>query len=200
MKNDKNSRSTETTATVSISTGLKTRRNLITGGIAAGVSLPFLPRSSTRPVVHSVLLPAHAQTSQQGETGSCSQTDAIPGQSVSCEDVGRCTLYSFFIENGCLLREESDCPASGSELQANQLMVEVTRTEDTLNVHIRTSALSLATLQYCQQPSTDDSFFIEDVAPQTLTIDGVTHQVTGEYGRTEKPPAVFVGDITVAPG
>lgn len=41
----------------------KGRRQLMTGGLALGATLPLLPSSWTRPVVQSVLLPAHAQTS-----------------------------------------------------------------------------------------------------------------------------------------
>ncbi|MDZ7840485.1 MAG: hypothetical protein U5R46_06640 [Gammaproteobacteria bacterium] len=37
---------------------------MLTGGVAAGAALPLLPAHWTHPIVDSVLLPAHAQTSE----------------------------------------------------------------------------------------------------------------------------------------
>lgn len=55
------------------------RRRLLTGGVAAGLSMPLIPTSWNRPVVESVLLPAHAQTSgpSSGPCGPVSGTGCI---------------------------------------------------------------------------------------------------------------------------
>ena len=59
----------------------KLRRRLLTGGVAAGVTAPFIPSSWTRPLVESVLLPAHAQTSPDDE--GC-RDDVFPGCEICC--------------------------------------------------------------------------------------------------------------------
>jgi hypothetical protein len=71
--------------------GHKRRRQLMAGGIALGAILPILPSNWSRPVVQSVLLPAHAQTStvapvsEEGSVSDASERNAftIGGVSVA---------------------------------------------------------------------------------------------------------------------
>lgn len=59
-----------------------TRRRFLTGGVAAGAALPFLPHHWVKPVVEGVMLPAHAQTTC---SGSFSQTE---GYDIPFSDAG----------------------------------------------------------------------------------------------------------------
>lgn len=80
-----------------------TRRRILTGGIVTGLTLPVLPGKWSRPVVQSVLLPAHARTSPS----PCLTTLDLPGCSVSCNDDDDIEVESTFqiavSEEGCLL-------------------------------------------------------------------------------------------------
>lgn len=62
---------TEKSSTTRESTALRERRSLLAGVVFGSLSLTALPKKWTKPVVDSVLLPAHAQTStedqQEGE-------------------------------------------------------------------------------------------------------------------------------------
>jgi len=57
-----------------------TRRRLLAGGVVSAFTVPLLPDQWTHPVVQSVLLPAHAQTSP------CETSLELPGCEVSCSD------------------------------------------------------------------------------------------------------------------
>lgn len=52
-----------------------TRRNLLGAGVIAGAAIPFVPTSWKRPVVESVLLPAHAQSSPTEDTSDENESD-----------------------------------------------------------------------------------------------------------------------------
>lgn len=77
-----------------------TRRQLLTRGVVTGFTLPLLPDRWTHPVVQSVLLPAHAQTSPP-----CVTSLELLGCSVSCSDEAGEEWRRYLIsinDDGCL--------------------------------------------------------------------------------------------------
>lgn len=173
------------------------RRSLLIGTTA----LPFVPTTWTAPVVQSVLLPAHAQTSPDGDSvAACSLTDIIPGQEFACADEEFCVAYSYTLEEGCLIRNPVDCNGPSE----NVVIIRASYEEGEGNRQELTICLSGDPLvgstscqfQYCDDdPSDNDQFPVE----VQLTIDGVPYNASGTLGRTEVPPSVFISDITVAP-
>lgn len=80
-----------------------TRRRLLTGSVVTGLTLPVLPGKWSRPVVQSVLLPAHAQSSPP-----CPTTATIEGCSFRCDDTSPHpdTRHRISVsEEGCIVVE-----------------------------------------------------------------------------------------------
>lgn len=82
------------------STPSSARRLIVTGGALAGAGL-LLPERWTRPVVQSVLLPAHAQTTPG--TGQPCPPVVIAGRQLSCDtQVAEFLVATFSFDGECL--------------------------------------------------------------------------------------------------
>lgn len=89
------------------------RRRLLTGVFVPGITWSLLPDKWSRPIVQSVLLPAHAQTSIPDDPSfsPCNDIVEIPGCTVTCgageEPISDVTYYQVSVDAvGCLVVAE----------------------------------------------------------------------------------------------
>jgi len=95
------------------------RRRALSTGLAAGVTSLFLPGQWTRPVVQSVLLPAHAQSSP----GGCTVELAV-GCEGNCETSRVCRLVTFRCEDNCVTFDVEDVECETDPPSPEQILVE----------------------------------------------------------------------------
>lgn len=81
----------------------KTRRQALKGLFITA------PAVWTTPIVNSIILPAHAQTSPVAK--SCAEMDSIDDMTSSCNDpLVQCTRFTYSLDDdGCLVRTVGDC-------------------------------------------------------------------------------------------
>lgn len=105
-----------------------TRRRLIQGSVLAGSALPFLPGRWSHPIVQSVVLPAHAQTSP-----ACDHELTLRSYTISCSDPPLDTnhaplaLYTFHRDsNACLTYDlETVSYPLDTPIPANQFAIQL---------------------------------------------------------------------------
>jgi len=173
------------------------RRRLLTGGVLAGFSALSLPERWFRPVVESVLLPAHAQTSP-AESSACQLPLTLADRVVTCDD-------SALIEEFFLIDDSGDCPrlVTGSagnasfriirdpdaaDAPGNNISLEITRDPDGLGVTF---------FNFCPDP--DDRNFGQTLGP-LLATSGDTWTLT--YTLIESPgppPSIIAENIVLTP-
>ncbi|MDZ7842398.1 MAG: hypothetical protein U5R46_16485 [Gammaproteobacteria bacterium] len=166
--------------------------------LASTMALPFVPATWTAPIVQSVLLPAHAQTSP-----SCPASDVIPGREFTCEDSNTCVQFRYSLEEGCLVREDGSCTAPSPE--ASGVRMEFTNEEPAANftnlleIEISTDSGNESTSIACDATGVDGTESSEHQLG--LDVEGVPYVATFIIGSRDEPDlvSVFVSDITVAP-
>jgi len=158
------------------------RRRLLTGGVLAGFSALSLPERWFRPVVESVLLPAHAQTSP-AESSACQLPLTLADRVVTCDDPA--PIEEFF-----LIDDSGDCPrlVTGS---ADNASFRIIRDPDagnapdnniSLGIRRDPDGLGSTTFNFC--PAPDDTNFGQILGPLFATS-GATWTLT--HTRIESP-------------
>lgn len=155
------------------------RRRMLKGGLIAGVALPFAPSRWSAPVVESVLLPAHADTSAS-QVNCPSAPDPI---TLTCEPTGS-TYYNYSVTpppTGCSLPDVtfinqtttlSDDPSICFAIYADA--VPGLTTHISVRVKQYPSLVGLgSTATVCSDANWDTS-----PAETSLTCDGHPYQVT----------------------
>lgn len=149
-----------------------------------------IPAAWTTPVIQSISLPAHAQTSPAGPADPPVTTDIIAGRLVNCEDQTLfCERFSYGLVNGNIVRTTSSCGGSSSAF------IEVSFFERSsgfaMGVAGNSDGGSFSIVWPCAFPATR-------ALNEPFQIDGVPYTVSFEISGTSNPPGVLLSDITVA--
>lgn len=158
-----------------------------------------VPAAWSTPVMQTICLPAHAQTTVTGppeDIPPCATTDRVAAQSLDCVGLGSCTVYSYQLLNGCLVRTTRPCQGP---LAANEFAIDFANgfAPGAVSIEVRaTFGLYTLFLQSCGSPFPDNSF---QGTQLPLLVDSVPYEVTLVVGITESPATVYHGEILVAP-
>lgn len=158
-------------------------RRLFTGGLAVGATLPFMPGAWTRPLVQSVLLPAHAQTSPI----SCS---VQVGCTVRCGSVQSSAVLLTFVSAGDCVSVLDPSPSVADPGQDQILLVCIFFPTDVASIVIAGPGAVTETIQLCGNPAVPDEIF-EDI----ITVDGNDFVVTATITSTGQ--ALVVSELGV---
>ncbi len=107
---------------------LPTRRrflNKATYGACATTVLVSVPELWVKPVVQSIIIPAHAQTStdDSSTTTPCSDSVTIEGGTWDCDSADSFTTTSFGRSNGCIVVSNTEDHSSYITPASHQLIV-----------------------------------------------------------------------------
>jgi len=175
------------------------------GAVVAGKSLP---ESWSKPVIDTVMLPAHAATtgvdsSSTQEEESCKNTAIIPGGAVKCSDEPPYSiyhLYSFSLsDDDCLTQVEKIYNTEAPSPEDNEFRVHYRKHtpeswEGRMTVNTAQGiGAGRAVDQFCLDRNNDFS----ESRVHELKIDGVAY--TASFTLYRYQTIVSISDITVAP-
>ncbi len=158
-----------------------------------------VPVAWSTPVVQAICLPAHAQTTvtePPEDIPPCATTDRVAARSLGCTGLGSCTVYSYQLQEGCLVRTTRSCQGL---LGSNEFSIEFSNNvgPELLTIEIQ-SFFGLYTFftQMCNAPFPDG---LLQGLPLPLLVDSVPYEASMVVGITESPATVYHGEILVAP-
>lgn len=180
-----------------------TRRRMLKGLAAGGGALAttrLVPESWKRPVVESMVLPAHAQTSPTQTGSSCELSTVLPSTSIVCgvdvSDGWVVTRYTFAIIDGCLSYEESSVPIESLPTANNELDVLYDPNGDgdppTPTIGVRTLNDGSVTVNAaCTAGNTDDAHSL------SLEIDSIAY--TASFHLIHSVSTFTISEIDISP-
>ena len=158
------------------------------GAIVAGKSLP---ESWSRPVVDSVMLPAHAQTSPA--PAGC-DTLAIPATDQPCSGYVTLTRYWYVDDSGScptLVLTEVE-PSSANRIEIAQ---SATSGPSTVLITVRSGIQTTVTDQTCGNPRSPYTAF----ASSSVAAVGSTRRFQVQYNRSVDDLGAYLSEVTITP-
>ncbi len=169
--------------------------NKATYGACATTALVSVPELWVKPVVQSIILPAHAQTTTDDSTTSCTDSITISGSTWSCADSSSFTTTTFGRSNGCIVVSDTETHTSYIAPAANQIIFGKDPTvNDTFIIHVDTDYELHSESQDCLQPSS-----ISFHGSHLIFVEGSVYRVDYTGTRASAPSSITVSDIVVMP-
>ncbi len=178
--------------------------NKATYGACTTTALVSVPELWVRPVVQSVILPAHAESSPitTARPNSCTDSVTIDATDYVCSDSATWTIITFALIDNCITVssiQTINLPSlDPTSISANQLgFGMVSNFQQSFNIEIATATTSIFTTQNCD--TNPISHVANNILFPGIEVSGQSYQAALDVIRVggTQPPSLTISDIAV---